>query len=136
MGCDIHVVVERRKKSKDRWVGIYCTDFLSRSDVPIASRDYAFFGEIASVRCASTRNNYPRNLPEDISELAWQQYMECPTDHHSASHMSLQDMADRWFTVNESGKAFEIRREWAVMDLFGYIDNEDYEYRAVFWFDN
>ena len=143
MGCDIHIVVERRKKGKDRWVGIYCTDFLSRTAIPVGRRDYDFFGEVANVRSAGTSGNYPRNLPEDISDLAWQQYMTAPTDHHSASHMSVEDMAACWIKANtkkdEMLRDTKIREDFAVWDLFGYgIDPEEgkWEYRAVFWFDN
>lgn len=141
MGCDIHIVVEGKKKGKDRWIGIYCTDFLKFKAVPISERNYEFFAEIASVRGTSKSRKYPQNLPEDISDLAWAQYMTAPTDYHSASYMSLDSMVVCWLLANPNRKTacgIEVRDEFAVFDLFGnFSPDEDWsEFRAVFWFDN
>lgn len=141
MGCDIHIVLERRKIEGGRWVGVYCTDELPSRRSVIAQRDYAFFAEVANVRGSSSASGfYPKNLPEDVSELAWQQYMRSPTDHHSPSHLSVKDFTDAWLRANPAeriGRKEDVRVDFAAYDLLGVFDTEDrFEHRVVFWFDN
>lgn len=136
MGCDIHIVVERRKSKSAKWVGLYATNYHPAARIPIAQRDYAFFTEIAAVRGRTTTSRYPQNVPEDISELAWIEYMAAPTDHHSASHMSLVEFCAIWLRVHPNAQG--VRPEYPAHDLFGVYpdDDEEYDYRVVFWFDN
>ena len=147
MGCDIHIVLERRAIGATKWVGVFCTDNWIGSRPLIARRDYAFFAEVAQVRGEGSEPRiYPRNIPEDVSRLAWQSYMEAPTDHHSPSHMRLGEFTDAWFRANASDALRNSgdrapRQKFASYDLLGvsdYYDAEDrrYEYRVVFWFDN
>ena len=129
MGCDIHTVIE--EKVDGRWIGVAASDRMK--DRPLyAQRDYAFFGEIANVR--SNGANYPKNLPRDVSELSWHLFMRCPTDHHSASHMSLE----KFCSIHNRMRPKESREEYAVEDLTGIYRDEDQkaEMRVVFWFDN
>ncbi len=133
MGCDIHLVVERKatKKPNAKWIGTICCDYSVGGRIKPAQRDYDFFAEVANVRGRGT--HFPRNIPEDVSDLAWQQYMECPTDYHSASHMPLSEFCDAYLKVNPEAA----RKEFAANDLFGIWNDEDkYEWRVVFWFDN
>ena len=53
MGCDIHIVLERRLPGKE-WVGLYATDYHPGGRLSVAKRDYEFFAEIASVRGSRT----------------------------------------------------------------------------------
>ena len=135
MGCDIHMVVERRKTGETwaDWVGFIATDYHPGARLPVARRDYDFFAEVASVR-GTTRNhkNYPRNLPEDVSRLAWQQYMRAPLDYHSVSHMPLTEFCEIYGKINPE----KYRPEHAAYDLFGVHGDEGFDYRVVFWFDN
>ena len=134
MGCDIHLVVERRRTPSEKWTGIFASDTCPGGRPPVAQRDYQFFAEVAGVRGkVSDYNNYPRNIPEDVSQLAWQQYMRAPTDHHSASHMTAAEFCAIHNKVNPS----KSRTEHAIYDLLGiYSDEDRFEYRVVFWFDN
>lgn len=127
MGCDIHTVIE--EKVGDRWVGVAASDCMKRRPY-YAERDYSFFGQIANVREHGL--HYPKNLPRDVSELAWHLYMRCPTDHHSASHMPLEQFC---LIHNEQNPKLS-RLEYAVEDLTGLYDENGEEYRVVFWFDN
>jgi len=134
MGCDIHIVVERRRKPSEPWVGLYTTDEMPGGRPPIARRDYDFFAAVAGVRGnVQSFSNYPRNVPEDISPLAWQQYMRAPTDHHSASHMSAAEFC----SIHRSVRPDLSREGLEAYDLLGVEqpDNKT-EYRVVFWFDN
>ncbi|KGM44476.1 hypothetical protein JY97_00605 [Alkalispirochaeta odontotermitis] len=133
MGCDIHIVIERKRQGDHKWTGLVSTDQLKKRP-DCATRDYSFFAEVANVRGKTTRGNYPQNIPEDVSELAWQEYMSSPTDHHSPSHMSAYDFC----ALHNEIRPNNSRKEHAVYDLLG-IDTswpENAEYRVVFWFDN
>jgi hypothetical protein len=130
MGCDIHIVLERRK-SGGEWIGAMATDFHPKSRIEVAQRDYDFFAAVANVRGSGGR--YPKNVPKDISELAWELYMDAPTDHHSPSWMDAAEFCQIHNAVNPS----KSRAEHALFDLFGVWSGEDdVEWRVVFWFDN
>lgn len=137
MGCDIHMVLERRLPERE-WIGLWSSDEFPGRDRPmIARRDYDFFAEVAGVRGHGSSSSYPRNLPEDVSRLSWVQYMRAPTDHHSVSHLSAADFVATYKRVNPEGR-HGYRPEFALYDLLG-IDAEwpeGAEYRVVFWFDN
>lgn len=135
MGCDIHIVLERKLPNTE-WIGLWSSDHRPGNRPLIARRDYAFFAEIASIRGSSRARNYPKNVPIDVSRLAWLDYMSAPTDHHSASYMSPKEFVEAWRVVNE--KHDEVRIGHELYDLLGlWGDNEDgAEYRVVFWFDN
>ena len=128
MGCDIHIVLERRKKPDGKWIGVYTTDTHPGGRIKIAQRDYGFFAEVASVRGNSESGKYPRNVPEDVSELAWQEYMRTPTEHHSASHMTLAEFGSTYLKMNPNAAP----PDRASYDLFGTFDSEnEFDYRVV-----
>lgn len=133
MGCDIHIVLERRRNAGEPWVGIYSTDRLLPEGRPrIAQRDYGFFAAVAGVRGRPDGYHPPRNLPEDISPLARQEYMRDRADHHSASHMSAAEFC----AIHHNLYPNASRREHAEYDLLGVWSDEVSEHRVVFWFDN
>lgn len=146
MGCDIHIVVERKKKGRDKWVGIYSSDAaypIIRKNMIAARRDYAFFGVVAAVRGEGIggKRHYPRNLPEDMSDLTREQFWYAPTDYHSASYMTPKEFADCWLAANEQMpgqfRSSEVRSDFAIYDLLGIeADDSGCDFRVVFWFDN
>lgn len=51
MGCDIHIVLERRKTGGTRWIGVYSTDVahpIVRKNMVAARRGLATLAEGAS----------------------------------------------------------------------------------------
>lgn len=138
MGCDIHMVLERRLPGK-QWIGLWSSDEFPDRRVGrpmIARRDYGFFAEVAGVRGRFDTTIWPRNLPEDVSPLAWAQYMRAPTVHHTPSYLTAQDFVAAYQRANPEGRDY--RPEWALSDLLG-VDLDwpkGAEYRVVFWFDN
>ena len=126
MACDIHTVIEEKVDGK--WIGVAASDRMKTRPI-YAQRDYSFFGAVANVRGGGS--NYPQNIPRDVSDLAWHLYMCSPTDHHSASHMSLE----KFCGIHNVQRPDASRAEWAVEDLTG-IDKEEGDHRVVFWFDN
>lgn len=132
MGCDIHIVLERRKIDSRDWVGVYTTDTHPKHRIQIAQRDYDFFAEVAGVRGRTDTTMHPRNLPEDVSDLAWQEYMRSPLDYHSPSHMGVDEFCKAYLKANPDAA----RPEFAAYDLLGADTDDRFEHRVVFWFDN
>lgn len=109
MGCDIHMVLER--KFGDEWVGmhnynapdykaLHINNLIDDGGEPpkrawisykIMQRDYQLFGELAGVRKASSLGNEPRGLPQDASQLTTVMADEWGMDGHSHSHLSLPE---------------------------------------------
>ncbi len=127
MGCDIHTVIEEKVGGK--WIGVVASDRMGKRPI-YAQRDYQFFGAIANVRESGER--YPQGLPYDVSELSWYLFSMAPTDHHSASHMSVGDFCRLHHEIRPDAS----RAECAVYDLMGLYADEGEEFRVVFWFDN
>lgn len=147
MGCDIHIVVERRKSGRTKWVGLYSSDAaypIIRKNMIAARRDYAFFACVAGVRGDAPEGvakMYPRNLPEDMSDLTREQFWRAPTDYHSASYATPAEFARQWLAANSAKGAHfqqkDVREDYAVYDLLGIEGDDDGdEHRVVFWFDN
>jgi hypothetical protein len=140
MGCDIHIVLESRHRSGTKWVGEWSTRNYNvvGKGLHAKKRDYGFFGRVAGVR--GQPNNlpryYPQNMPRDVSDLAWDSFMDCPTDYHSPSHLGVHQFCEAWIAENPDNK--EVRKEHVLYDLLG-VDDDDLgarDYRVVFWFDN
>ena len=97
-------------------------------------RDYEFFSRFG-VRGSDEKTIYPRNLPKNVSRLAWFQYMRCPTDYHSASHATPDEFIAAWRSANPDNEV--IRKGHELYDLLGlWMDEDDPPHRLVFWFDN
>lgn len=139
MGCDIHIVLETRKRRTETepagpWIGVWCSDRMPDGRAPVARRDYDFFAAVAGVRGRPDDfRNYPKNLPEDVSALAWREYMRAPTDHHSASHMTAEEFVSVYRAVNPVPDESAGRSHYL---LLGNDWDEDEDRRVVFWFDN
>jgi hypothetical protein len=137
MGCDIHIVLERRKAGSQEWVGVWASDRLpGKSGRPhFAQRDYGLFSRFG-VRGHRDDGKviYPRNIPEDVSRLAWAEYMRAPTDYHSPSHLTPQEFADAWLAENPNNT--EVRPEFVLWDLLNLDTDYEGDHRLVIWFDN
>lgn len=165
MGCDIHMVLEKRWN--DRWVGTW--DFRSveghavitgesgeritgngyvRADA--RNRNYDLFAALASVRGSGPHG--PRGVPDDVSDLADMEIDRWGEDGHSHSWMLLsealpifQRIQFKHVQAQLEGKSKQDLFREAMHDLG--IDNIPDElwnagpealtgYRLVFWFDN
>lgn len=138
MGCDIHLVLER-KNDAGKWVGVdtfnsHASAYGESHSVPVArSRNYERFAALAGVRGDGPE---PRGLPSDASDttrlLATDDW---GADGHSHSHLPLGEAA-KIFLQTEFKKPQ--RTSLAMTDpayhYFG-VDPAD-GYRIVFWFDN
>lgn len=133
MGCDIHIVLEFRERNSVEWVGAWLSDRLLQTP-RIAMRDYAFFAEVAAVRGHTPTSIFPRNLPKDVSRLAWLAYMRCPTDYHSPSHATPEEFVGAWRRANPNYKDW--REEFAEWDLLRIDIDHECDWRVVYWFDN
>lgn len=135
MGCDIHIVMERREASSAEWVGLWASDDLPGGRPKIARRDYDFFSRLG-VRNSGNGSVaiYPRNIPKDVSRLAWLKYMGAPTDHHSVSYATVEEFLKIYVEVNSDDGSF--RNDLAAWDLLCLDSDFEGDHRLVFWFDN
>lgn len=136
MGCDIHYVVERRRKGTAKWLGVLSTRYVKSRD-GAGTRDYGLFAELASVRGRTDTGSHARFIPYDISELALDEIAIDTTDGHHHSYMMIEEFIScfRRSRSEEYKPRYEDCEYW---DLFG-LDSEQlelFDYRIVFWFDN
>ncbi|NVN99255.1 MAG: hypothetical protein HXX17_08025 [Geobacteraceae bacterium] len=140
MGCDIHMVLERKHGNK--WVG------LGEVDRPVSARNYALFTELAGVRGESSTELPARGIPADASDLAAMLYEDWDGDAHTPSYVSMDEFLSAWIRV----AAPEKKAKWVadklegqsdtkytlLLELFSIYmdDHKEAEYRLVFWFDN
>lgn len=91
MGCDIHFVIEKKEPNGDG--GYYWLGMAEGGRMPLRSRNYPFFGELAGVRCDGTirPDAKPNGIPEDASSLAKYHIKRDGSDGHSHGHIPLAD---------------------------------------------
>lgn len=135
MGCDIHLVLE--KKFREQWVGV------PMERCP-CTRNYKRFGLLAGVR---DEGPDPRGIPEDASALARMEIEDWGVDGHSHSWCTLQEYVQACLaSEHDPEKMLDPNDERVknpyyhyfglyVLKLDGYSEQID-DYRVVFWFDN
>ena len=95
MGCDIHLILE--KKVNDKWLGVWATDSLPNGwSLPITHRNYEFFSNLANVRSEKpeSNRNRPKGLPSNISELAKISIANIGDDGHSHSYFTVDEFIE------------------------------------------
>jgi hypothetical protein len=154
MGCDIHVVIE--KKFGDKWIGMFelgAYQYYGRGaehellderptwvPCPGSSRNYELFARLAGVRGEGPS---PKGLPKDASELATAIYGELDgcSDYHSHSWCPITEYIQH-LLATEYNPAEAILGEGPQLKdpyryYFGmYAPEEGEEFRCVFCFDN
>jgi hypothetical protein len=144
MGCDIHLVVERRHG--DKWIAIntFASHYrakwaltgkeISGYSSPVArDRNYQRFAKLAGVRGPGPE---PRGLPADASDTS---LLLSAEDAHSHSWLPLAAAAEVW-KQTETGLD-EIDANWPEsyffgVDVSGGSGEKIDDYRLIFWFDN
>lgn len=160
MGCDIHIILERKDTERCRWVGLRqlghlpskALGLVPESKLPwvtwrIKNRDYAFFAALAQVRGEDDQGYEARGFPEDMSELS-QYVLGDDDDLHSASWLTAKELAPPLLRVKEGvttstrvhdkllgvdEEEFTVLHRWIDDDITP--ENID-EWRIVFAFDN
>lgn len=144
MGCDIHMVVERRVG--DEWVAwsipaphsrLYVKEGELDFSVPVAlGRNYTRFAKLAGVRGEGPE---PRGIPEDASQSSRALIAHWGSDGHSHSWVGLDEAARiflgteyREFAPDSYPAKYPGSHYFNVDELDDHAD----EYRLVFWFDN
>lgn len=133
MGCDIHLVLE--KKWQGQWVGI------PMERCP-RTRNYKRFGLLAGVRDDGPD---PRGTPEDASPLARMEIERWDGDGHSHSWCTLQEYVqaclasehdpEKMLNADDPRTKDPYYHYFGLEVLDGYDGHVD-DYRVVFWFDN
>lgn len=104
MGCDIHLVLERKDKERDRWVGVrsyryFAASLLYRVKITsnyagyvLKQRDYSLFNDLCGVRGDGSEFGYePKGLPDDMSDLTAMELSD-DSDLHSHSWLSMAEL--------------------------------------------
>ena len=159
MGCDIHMVLER--KTEHGWLGMHGFNPLpinrykeGSSELEtswawweVTNRNYERFGAMAGVRIEGPE---PRGMPEDASDLAVYEAERMVHDGHSHSWLYAGEFIK--ILCAEEHQPKELRKQhvqglldggdaWfhSVCDRFlGFLDDDasPEDYRVVFFFDN
>lgn len=134
MGCDIHIVLERKVDGK--WIGIdayrhYMEPTSYRGGT--TNRNYKRFARLAGVRGDGPA---PKGLPEDLSDLAKMLSDDWGLDGHSRSWISLPDalpifLETEWSDIEHQS---DYAKKYPADYFFNVYESDDY--RIVFWFDN
>jgi hypothetical protein len=109
-------------------------------------RNYALFGEIASVRGESSQQMVSKGLPDDCSTLARLLTNSWKSDGHNFSWLYVRDFVKCMAIANDELSALVAERlEGRTSTLDKYIEillgetiplEYLYKYRIVFWFDS
>ena len=142
MGCDIHLVVERRI-APDKWVAVNTMNGHHRSPWHVKDGDYSWSSPAARERnyerfakLAGVRGRGPdaRGAPEDASETTRHLIDGWSTDGHSHSWLPITEATPIF--VETASKLSDHDRKSPVAYFFGIEEEEAAEHRIVFWFDN
>lgn len=140
MGCDIHLVVERRVK--DKWIAVntmnshqhiqYAKEERDWSMPAARSRNYMRFAALAGVRGEGPP---PRGLPDDLSETARFLVEDYGVDGHSHSWLPL-DEACKIFAATQLPPLSDHFAVYPASYFFEVESNSLADHRLIFWFDN
>lgn len=141
MGCDIHMVLER--KFGLRWIAMdtfkgHEAAYGKGWNSPAAtSRNYARFAALAGVRGDGPQ---ARGLPADISDTTAMLFEDWEPDAHSMSWLPLDEAAKIFLATDHNVQPEEFRSKYPQSHYFGVDESDDrnkhIKYRVVFWFDN
>ena len=146
MGCDIHVVLER--KIEDKWQGVFVyrvTDANAIQKVePYDGRNYELFSILAGVRGSHEPLIDPRGLPNDMSGATLEIIDWWEGDYHTPTWydmFELNTFADRYKDNEEYArfidfvKYLNIYFEYALLWYWSDVIKPN-QYRAIIFFDN
>lgn len=147
MGCDIHLLVERRIRREDmpdQWVAVRVIRSINTADEhpkwkqkwanPVArERNYDRFAALAGVRGSGPE---PRGMPTDASDTA--RLLFKLDGDHTPSWLPLAE-ASAIFLKTEYTTLSDLEREYPEYFYFGIepeCDGPVEDHRLVFWFDS
>lgn len=153
MGCDIHMVLEKKVTGSfdHKWVGVHNFPYLSDSlEKPklaegaywfpswiAGTRCYDLFGHIAGIRGGGPA--VPKGLPKDISDLAQMEVNGWGSDGHSHTWLTLREATPLFLAYYGQEQLLTEDRFQFCASLFAAEVNEDEDidlYRLIIWFDN
>lgn len=160
MGCDIHIVLERRSSDLNKWVGVQTYKGIASNLLDdsiktsygfawfkLRNRNYDFFNDLCGVRGEGSEFGHtPRGLPDDASDLALMEF-DNDSDLHSHSWLSARDFCGPLAASRYEGQELAVligermAKGFNLALLNDFVNDEIEEdtvdeYRLVFAFDN
>lgn len=145
MGCDIHFVIEKKRRDK-KWEGVHngdhapCIGSCWVSMRGLNERNYKFFASLAGVRGEGPD---PKGLPDGVSDMAKSEYNDWSLYVHSVSWDTWKDFIDKHHRAQSDENLIEdAKRLVTEQELSAEENSKRYgcydpsEYRVVYWFDN
>ena len=124
MGCDIHLVLEKKDTNTGRWVGLhdFSRDILDATSAkrlsinfPARHRNYERFAALAGVRGEGPE---PKGLPEDASDLT-RMVLDNDSDLHSHTWYSLKEAVEIFDRTDGSPIAQKVAAKLTGETLIG-----------------
>ena len=128
MGCDIHIVLER--KVDGEWLGLHDFPYTSGGSYPARERNYRRFAMLANVRGDGPE---PKGMPSDASQLAKFLCDDYGSDGHSHSYGTMDEVLPIFVGTEYELDAYAA--QYPASHFFGIEDDID-QHRIVYWFDN
>jgi hypothetical protein len=155
MGCDIHILAER--KSDAGYEAVTDIQFSEGTTAPFDWRSYGMYGFLAGVRNYSAVPPIAerRGLPSDASADVREGYEGWGSDAHSVSWLSVEELAafdyakpmeDRRVTIDNDGGRTAPPGGGSMTTYHDFLGDQFFDDlkklqeagvdRVVFWFDN
>ena len=137
MGCDIHIVLE--KKHDGKWVGVHAFPYYESVNkgymfAPAIDRNYHRFAALAGVRGEGPD---AKGFPEDASELSRMLFDRWEDDGHSFSYLSVVEATKIFLETARSDAVSDFGKKYPEHFFFGVETEDGFDnFRIVFWFDN
>lgn len=141
MGCDIHLVLEKRR-ADGRWIGVdtfkgHEANYGKGWYSPVVrQRNYVRFAALAGVRGDGPD---PRGVPPGASDTSLELIDEWGGDGHSHSWLPLQEATRIWLETSNL-KPDDLGHKYPCSHFFGIDESSQQtkldDYRVVFWFDS
>lgn len=126
MGCDIHMVLERKVGGK--WVADLSVQKYLKQD-----RNYRRFAALAGVRGDGPP---PRGLPDDISDSTRLLVDDCGNDFHSHSWLPIKEAAQIFLETDYEPSDYDRKYPEGSYFCFDKDEYNEAEVRLIFCFDN